>query len=307
MAGGAQQELAAIANADAQARRKPCELWGVLNVTPDSFHDGGQFVGLDAAVAQACRMAAAGAAVIDVGGESSRPPGSIYGVGATAVSAAEEIARVLPVIERLVGDHGLRLSIDTTKGAVARAALAAGATIVNDVTGGADPELLRAVADAGADLVLMHSRGRGEGCSPNVDYDDVVGDVRRELGLRVRAANEAGIGGERLWLDPGLGFAKTADQSLALLAATERLCGDGLRVLVGPSRKSFIGELAAGPDGQRPPPSERLPGTMAAVAIAVLGGAHAVRVHDVAEARQALCVATAVRALAAPTSGRRAA
>ena len=271
----------------AQPRRAPTELWGVLNVTPDSFSDGGQFVAIDRALAHAERMIAEGAAVIDVGGESSRPPGITYGAGAPEVSVEDEIARVVPVIAELAA-RGVRVSVDTVKPQVARAALQAGARIVNDVSCGRSEELLRAAAEASAELVLMHNRGRGERSGANVVYDNVITDVRDELMRALERALSAGMRREAVWLDPGVGFAKTAAQSAALVAATPVFVATGQRVLVGPSRKSFVAELAAQSGESLPPPSERLGGTAAAVVVAVLGGAHAVRVHDVREMHQAV-------------------
>lgn len=271
-------------------RRAPTELWGVLNVTPDSFSDGGEFMALERALAQAERMLAEGASVIDVGGESSRPPGATYGAGAVEVSAAEEIARVVPVIAAL-SSRGVRVSVDTVKPQVAEAAVKAGARIINDVSCGRSLELMRVAAEAGAELVLMHNRGRGERSGTNVVYDNVITDVRDELMRALERAVSAGVRREAIWLDPGVGFAKTAAQSAALVAATPTLVATGQRVLVGPSRKSFVAELAVEKGAQLPAPAERLGGTAAAVVVAVLGGAHAVRVHDVREMHQAVRLA----------------
>jgi dihydropteroate synthase len=265
----------------------------VVNVTPDSFSDGGAYLAPERALAHARRLLADGADVIDVGGASSRPRGSLYGEGAVPVTAEAELARVLPVVAALARD-GARVSIDTTKPEVARAALAAGAAIVNDVAGGVSPELFDVAAEHGAEYVLMHTRGAGEVQPPNTLYRDVVGDVLAELLAAVERARARGIPRERLWLDPGIGFAKTAEQSAALLGAIAVLVDTGLRVLCAPSRKGFIAELAPRATGERPPPQEREPGTLAAVTAAVLQGAAAVRVHDVAAARQAVLVAEAV-------------
>ena len=231
-----------------------------------------------------------GASVVDVGGESTRPKGKTYGEGARAVSAEQEALRVLPVVEALVRE-GVRVSIDTTKAEVARSACRAGASVINDVSCGTSEALLRVAAEAGVELVLMHNRGRGECAGANVQYADVVEDVKAELLQAVERAVAAGVDRTRIWLDPGLGFAKTARQSLALLARTDVLVASGYRVLVGPSRKSFIGELAKTASGQMPSASERLGGTAASVTAAVVLGAHAVRVHDVAEMWQAACLA----------------
>jgi dihydropteroate synthase len=274
---------------------RSCGVWGVLNVTPDSFSDGGTYVDAADALTAALRMVELGADVIDVGGESSRPRGKTYGEGAPAVPLDEELARVLPVVTQLV-TRGVTVSVDTTKAEVAHQACLAGARIINDVGCGRDSALLETVAAAGAELVLMHNRGQGERRGANIEYSDVVQEVVAELSHAVERAVALGVARERIWIDPGIGFAKTAAQSLTLLARTDVLVATGLRVLVGPSRKSFIGEVAKLPGGELPGPLARLGGTAASVAIAVLGGAHAVRVHDVAEMRQALLLAAAVRA-----------
>ena len=271
------------------------QIWGVLNVTPDSFSDGGEYLTFAAALAQGKALLAAGADVIDVGGASSRPRGQLYGAGAGEVPPEVEAARVGPVVQALAGELGARVSIDTTRPEVARVALAAGARIVNDVACGRSRELLAVAAEHGAEYVLMHTRGRGEVQPPNTVYADVVADVRRELLAAAELAERAGIARERLWIDPGIGFAKTAAQSLALLAHTAALVACGLRVLVGPSRKGFIAETAPLPSGERPDPLAREAGIAAALTAAVLGGAHAVRVHDVASGRQAVLVAEALR------------
>jgi dihydropteroate synthase len=272
-----------------------CQLWGVVNVTPDSFSDGGRFLAPELALAHARRLRLDGADVLDVGGASSRPRGKLYGAGAPNVSADEERARVLPVVEALARE-GARVSIDTTKPEVARAAIAAGASIVNDVSCGASPELLDVVAELQAEYVLMHTRGDGEVQPPNTLYRDVVGDVRDELLAAVARAEARGITRDRLWIDPGIGFAKTALQSAALLAGASELVATGLRVLYGPSRKGFIAELAPLASGAAPAPDAREAGTLAAVTAAVLQGVAAVRVHDVAPARQAVLIAEAIRA-----------
>jgi dihydropteroate synthase len=260
----------------------------VLNVTPDSFSDGGRFLDVDAAVTHGLALAAAGADVIDVGGESTRPRGATYGEGYQDVSAEEERARVVPVIERLVA-AGLVVSVDTVKAEVAEAAIAVGARYVNDVSMGRSERLLEVCARGGVELVLMHNRGRGEVREPFTVYGDVIADVRDELLAAVERACGFGVARERLWLDPGLGFAKTAAQSGALLAATSALVASGLPVLVGASRKSFLAALTT-VDGPVAPPTERLGGSIAAAVIAALAGARAVRVHDVAPTRQALAL-----------------
>ena len=272
----------------------PCALWGVLNVTPDSFSDGGRFFSLEAALAHARSMLAAGASVLDVGGESTRPRGATYGAGFAAVTLEEELRRVVPVVARLAAD-GVCVSVDTTKPEVARAALAAGARLVNDVSCGRDAALLRVTAAAGADLVLMHNRGSGEVDAQTTTYGDLVAEVLAELAEATERAVAAGVLRARIWLDPGLGFAKTARQSLALLARTDALVATGQRVLVGASRKSFLAEAAPDADGTRPAPTERLAAHAIAVAHAARAGAQAVRVHDVREMRQALLLAEALR------------
>jgi dihydropteroate synthase len=258
-------------------------LMGVVNVTPDSFSDGGRFLGRDAAVAHAERLVAEGADLVDVGGESTRP-------GAPEVPLHVEERRVVPVIERL-RQRGCKIpiSVDTRKAAVARAALAAGADLVNDVSGLADPALLDLVAERRVPAVLMHMRGTPADMASRAVYADVVGEVERELSEALERAVKAGVHEDRILLDPGLGFAKTAEQSLALLAALPRLRRLGRPLLVGPSRKSFVGKVTGASV------DERLPGTLAAVAACVLAGVEVIRVHDVAAARQAAQVAAAIR------------
>jgi dihydropteroate synthase len=256
---------------------------GIVNATPDSFSDGGRFLSPDAAVAQALRHAEEGADLVDLGGESTRP-------GAPPVPADEEVRRVVPVIERLrARGFALPISVDTSKGDVARAALAAGADLVNDVTALSDPGLARAVAEARAPVVLMHMRGTPADMQSRAVYGDVVREVAAELGEALARAEAAGIPRERTILDPGLGFAKTAEHSVALLARIGELRALGRPLLVGPSRKSFIGRIAGAEVG------DRLPGTLAAVTACVLAGVELVRVHDVAPAVQAARVAAALR------------
>jgi dihydropteroate synthase len=271
------------------------ELWGVLNVTPDSFSDGGKFLDCGAAVEHGRRLLQEGADVLDVGGESSRPAGRTYGEGFERVPAAEEILRVVPVIEVLAGQLGARVSIDTVKSEVAAAALAAGARIVNDVRCAEDPRLARAAAAAGAEYVIMHNRGRGEVRSPNTDYGDLVQEVLAELLAAAERVEGAGVPRASIWLDPGLGFAKTAAQSAALLSSLGPFRKTGYRVLVGPSRKSFIAELAPNRGGERPAADDRLGGTAAAVAVCVAQGVEAVRVHDVFVMRQLIRFTEALR------------
>jgi dihydropteroate synthase len=262
---------------------------GILNVTPDSFWDGGRHAGVEAAVRHAADMVEAGADLIDIGGESTRP-------GATGVSPDEEIARVIPVVDAVRSEWPrLPISVDTVKAAVARAALAAGVAIINDVSGlRLDAGLAAEIARAGAGIVLMHSRGGVDRMARYelADYGpDPVADVTAELGAAVDRARAGGIADDAIVLDPGLGFAKRTPHSLALLAGLERLTILGHPILVGPSRKRFIGEAG----GAAIPAGERLEGTLAACVIALLHGAAIFRVHDVAPARRALDFAHAVR------------
>ena len=269
------------------------ELWGVLNVTPDSFSDGGRYLDPTAAVERGRELRSEGADVVDVGGESSRPAGKTYGAGFEQVSVEEEIRRVVPVIEALAADR-IRISIDTVKPEVAAAALAAGASIVNDVRCAEDPHLAEAAAAAGAQYVIMHSRGRGEVRPPHTDYENVTDDVIGELLAAAERVERAGVPSRSVWLDPGLGFAKTTSQSVELLSSLGRFRKTGYRVVVGPSRKSFIAELAPTPSGDRPSPEDRLGGTAAAVALCAAAGVDAVRVHDVRMMRQVVAVARAL-------------
>ncbi len=267
-------------------------LLGILNVTPDSFSDGGDFFSPDAALARAMAMAAEGADVIDVGGESTRPQ------GAQPVDEAEERRRVVPVVRALARRlPGVTISVDTMKAAVADAALAEGAHAVNDVSGGRlDPRMAEVCARHGAGFVIMHSRGtvRDMATYQHADYDDVVNDVRTELESRVAAALAAGVARERIVLDPGLGFAKRSEHSLAVLAGLPRLRALGFPMLVGASRKRFVGELTG-----EAAPAARLAGTLGAHVAALMLGAVLFRVHDVRPARQSLDVAWAVRTRAA--------
>ena len=272
-----------------------CQVWAVLNVTPDSFSDGGEAVTLDAALGKAKRLLAEGADVIDVGGASSRPAGATYGAGAAQVSVEEEIARVVPVVRALVRELGARVSVDTTRSEVARASVEAGAAIVNDVSNGSSEALLAVVAESGAELVLMHNRGDGRVAGENIAYASVTDDVLAELSAAAVRASCAGVAFKRIWVDPGIGFAKTAEQSLEVLAALPRLTRLGYRVLAGPSRKSFIAAIERSRGAPESTPAQRIGGTAAAVAAAVLAGAHAVRVHDVKEMRQAVILTEALR------------
>lgn len=247
---------------------------GVLNVTPDSFSDGGRYTNLDNAVAHGQRLAREGADLVDVGGESTRP-------GAERVAAAEEERRVIPVIEALVAG-GVPVSVDTYRASVAERALVAGASVVNDVSGGlGDPDMAAVVRDAGCPWILMHWRGPSRQMQDLAQYADIVADVRRELGERVEAAHRAGIGADQIVIDPGLGFAKTAAHNWALLAHLDVLVGLGLPVLVGASRKSFLGRVLADPDGTPRPVDDREAATVALTAYAAAQGVWGVRVHDV--------------------------
>ena len=262
---------------------------GVLNVTPDSFSDGGRYADLDSAVAHARQMADEGADLIDVGGESTRP-------GALRVDAAEEARRVLPVIGELAA-AGLVVSVDTYRAAVAERALAAGARIVNDVSGGlGDPDMARVVRDAGCPWVLMHWRGHSETMAALARYDDVVAEVRAELLARVDEALAAGVAPGQLVLDPGIGFAKRAAHNWSLLAHLEAITALGLPVLVGSSRKSFLGSLLADPEGADRPITGREAATTALTMLAALSGVWGVRVHEVAPNVDAALVAAAIRA-----------
>ncbi len=286
---------------------------GVVNVTPDSFSDGGQFLDADAAIAHGLELVEQGAHILDIGGESTRP-------GAEPVGVEEELRRVLPVIEGLAEagksvDARTRISIDTSKAAVARAALAAGATLVNDVSAlRADPEIASIVAESGANCCLMHMLGeprtmqRGVGGS---SYNDVVADVRAFLEQRMAFAVGEGIAEDRILLDPGIGFGKTVEHNLTLLRRLDEIVALGRPVVVGTSRKSFLGRIAArgssavargaGESGAarkpvvQPAPeiAERLPGTIATNVMALERGASVFRVHDVAEVGGALAVAAA--------------
>jgi dihydropteroate synthase len=253
-------------------------LMGVLNVTPDSFSDGGDFLDPGAAIAAGVAMAAAGADIIDVGGESTRPRSE-------PTSPAEEQQRILPVIRGLAA-QGLRISVDTRHASTMAAALDAGATIVNDVQALAyDPLAAPLVAACGCPVILMHMRGTPDNMHARARYDDVASDVRRELGERIAAAERAGVARDRIVLDPGIGFAKTAGQSVELLRRLPELAALGRPILVGVSRKSFLGSMTGEKNERR-----RLPGSLAAGLFALSRGAAMLRVHDVAETVQAIKV-----------------
>ena len=265
--------------------RRPAVM-AILNVTPDSFSDGGLFDRVDAAVERAWQVVEEGADVLDLGGESTRP-------GAQGVSEAEELRRVLPVLEALGSSqrsYPLPISIDTSRAVVARAALDAGARIVNDITAGErDPEILSVAADAGAAVVLMHMRGTPRTMQGNVSYEDLVGEVAGYLRGRCDAATAAGVPVDRQAIDPGIGFGKSPQGCLQLIARLERFADLERPVLVGASRKSFLGHLF----GQEP--GQRRHGSVAAAVASVERGASILRVHDVAATRQAVDVASALR------------
>jgi dihydropteroate synthase len=262
---------------------------GILNITPDSFSDGGRPLAAADALAAARRMKDAGAAILDVGGESTRP-------GAPPVSEREELDRVLPVIKAL-REVGLPISIDTRRAAVARMAFAAGAEIINDVSGlTKDPSMAHAAADLEAGVIIMHMRGEPDTMDAQATYMDVVSEVAGELDERVQAARQAGIAQDRIVVDPGLGFAKNGEQNLAILSYLEVFTDLGYPVMVGPSRKRFLGAITG------KPAEGRDAATAAACVVARMKGAALFRVHDVAAAREALDVADAVLSVHRPPS-----
>jgi dihydropteroate synthase len=248
-----------------------CLVMGILNVTPDSFSDGGQFPNVDAAVAYGIEMAKAGAAIIDIGPESTRP-------GSDPVSTAEQIARAIPVIEQLTAIIDIPVSIDTKDPAVAAAALDAGASIINDVTALADDRMAKLAAERQVPVILMHMQGTPDTMQKEPYYDDVVSEVLQFLLDRAKRAQDFGIRKEMIFIDPGIGFGKTFDHNIELLRHTDRFVASGYRVLLGTSRKRFIGQLT-----NKNEPSERVFGTAATVALAAAQGAAIVRVHDVAQ------------------------
>ncbi|HXM51599.1 MAG TPA: dihydropteroate synthase [Pyrinomonadaceae bacterium] len=259
---------------------------GVLNVTPDSFSDGGQFFSFDQAIAQAEQMISEGADIIDIGGESTRP-------GSEFVSVEEELQRVIPVIERLAAKTSVPISIDTTKALVAHAALQAGAEICNDISAlRFDPLLADEVANANAGLVLMHSRGTPKTMQQLPPVADIMSEVIRDIRESIAIAQRHGVASDSIAIDPGIGFGKTAEQNLELIAKLDQLAREFVDypLLIGTSRKSFIGKLL-----DNAPADERLNGTIATIAAAVLNGAHIVRVHDVKPAMEAMRVAEAIR------------
>lgn len=267
-------------------------LMGVVNVTPDSFSDGGAFLDPGKAIAHGRALVAEGADILDVGGESTRP-------GAEPVGEAEELRRVLPVVEGLAGEGlGVQVSIDTYKSAVARAALEAGASLVNDVSAfRADPDMAAVVAQSGADCCLMHMRGRPRTMqrAGGPRYKDVVDDVRAFLEERLELAVREGVAAERILLDPGIGFGKTEEHNLELLRRLDELLRIGRPIVIGTSRKSFLGRILARAAGREEPVdvADRLAGTIATNVLAYERGASVFRVHDVAPVREALAVAAA--------------
>jgi dihydropteroate synthase len=260
---------------------------GILNVTPDSFSDGGQFFSLDRAMAHAQAMAHEGVDILDVGGESTRPGGDAVGVD-------EELRRVTPVIERLAKDLDIPVSVDTTRAEVARRAIEAGAEIINDISGlRFDPRVADVAAETRAGLILMHSRGERETMHKLPPVEDIMAEVRTSLRQSVEEAERRGVARPSIVLDPGIGFSKSQEQNLQLIARLDELAEafHDFPILVGSSRKSFIGRLLGGA-----PAEERLQGTMATVTAAVLKGASIVRVHDVRAARETVIVADALKA-----------
>lgn len=270
---------------------------GVVNVTPDSFSDGGRWLDHDAALAHGLELVAQGADLVDVGGESTRP-------GAARVPLDEELARVLPVITSLVA-HGVVVSVDTMRAQVARAAVDAGAVLVNDVSGGlADPQMVPLVAETGVAYVVTHWRAASDVMDDADRYGDVVADVRRELDTRLEVLRAAGARDEQLVIDPGLGFAKSGASNWPLLGRLDELVGTGLPVLVGASRKRFLGALLAAPDGTPAPPTDRDHATAAVSALAAAAGAWAVRVHEVPSSVDAVRVGAAWAAARRDGEGR---
>jgi dihydropteroate synthase len=266
---------------------------GVLNVTPDSFSDGGEFFSLDKALAHAEQMIAEGADLIDIGGESTRPG------DAAIVSADEELKRVLPVLEELVKRTQVPVSVDTTKAAVARATLAAGAAIINDISAlRFEPEIANVVAEAGAGLVLMHSRGTPGALHNLAPVADIIEEVTSSLRNSIRVAEQGGVRREAIVVDPGIGFGKSQEQNVELIAKLDQLVTEfsEFPMLIGTSRKSFIGRLLADDQNNPAPAAARLNGTLATITAAILKGAHIVRVHDVKAAKEVVRVTNSIQA-----------
>jgi dihydropteroate synthase len=276
----------------------PVRVMGIVNVTPDSFSDGGQTLDPDRATDRALRLLAEGADLIDLGAESTRPGGgSVYGAGAEPVTADEELRRLIPVLRLLRPQTTAPLSVDTRKAAVARAALDEGADLINDVSALADADMGPLLAERDVPVVLMHSRGDLATMQRGIHFDDVVAEVAEELDGALEAAAAAGVAPDRTIVDPGIGFGKTVAHNVALLARLDRLASLGRPLLVGASRKSFIGQLSGDPPGGAGP-QERLAGSLAAAAWACRGGAQIVRVHDVEQTVRFLKVWTAIEAAA---------
>ncbi|HWR28013.1 MAG TPA: dihydropteroate synthase [Candidatus Thermoplasmatota archaeon] len=257
-------------------------IMGILNVTPDSFSDGGLFNNLDAAVAHAKKMISDGADLIDVGGESSRP-------GSEPLTEKEELARILPVVTRLVDEVSVPISIDTYKPVVADTCLKAGAHLINDITGLTDPLMRKIAAENNVPVVMMHMQGTPKVMQQNPAYQDVIGDVKSFFQRQIVAAQKAGV--RQIIIDPGIGFGKTVEHNLQILKHLGTFKTLGCPILVGPSRKSFIGTITG------LPVDDRLEGTIAAVTVAVMNGAHIVRVHDVKECRRAIQIVDAIRGI----------
>jgi len=269
--------------AEWEEKRDRVLVMGVLNVTPDSFYDGGRYAQPTAAVKQGLQMEADGADIIDIGGESSRP-------GASPIPLQEELDRVIPVIEGIRKRSDVLISVDTTKAEVAAEALSAGATMVNDISAlRSDPQMAKVVSRSGAVLVLMHMLGTPATMQLSPTYGDVIEEIRTFLAERISYAVEAGINRKRVVIDPGIGFGKLLSHNIAIIRRLDRLTDLGAPVLIGLSRKSFIGEILG------LPPGERLEGTIAASVIAIMNGADIIRVHDAKEGRRAADVAFRLR------------
>lgn len=267
-------------------------IMGILNITPDSFSDGGLFLAPEDALDQAEKMVAAGADIIDIGGESTRPYSK-------TIDAAEEIRRVIPVIEALAGRVQIPISIDTTKAEVARHALEAGATIINDISAlRMDPDLAKVAADKGVPIILMHMKGTPRDMQLTPEYDDLLDEIYTFLQTAVAAAQDAGIPESKIIVDPGIGFGKTLEHNLAILKNLDRFNQMGLPILVGPSRKAFIRRLLKPNhlDDIDPLSPTVGTGTQATIAIAAMNGAHIVRVHDVAQTLATLKIVAAIQA-----------
>ncbi len=258
------------------------QVMGILNVTPDSFSDGGVYDSVDRAVSRGLEMAAHGADIIDIGGESTRP-------GAQPVDLKEELRRVIPVIEELAAKTRLPISIDTYKSAVARTAIDAGAKIVNDISGlRFSPEIADIAAQTGAGLVVMHIKGTPQNMQKDPHYIDLINEIKDDLNQSIKTALNAGMPKTAVVIDPGIGFGKTAEDNYRLIKKLPDFCQMGFPILVGPSRKSFIGKiLGLGP-------SQRLEGTAAAVTACIMNGAHIIRVHDVKEIKRVAAIADAI-------------